>query len=92
MASSRRTRRSPRTRGPRRRGPGIGALVAIVLLAGILAVPVGSAAANVEAAGAAVPRYDHVVVLIMENHSADNVIGNPDAPYINTLATIRAPR
>jgi phosphatidylinositol-3-phosphatase len=33
-----------------------------------------------------VPRPDHVVVVIMENHSYDNVIGSPDAPYINALA------
>ena len=58
----------------------------MILLAGVIAIPVGSAAASVAAAGAAVPRYDHVVVLVMENHSADNVIGNPDAPYINKLA------
>lgn len=36
---------------------------------------------------AAVPRPDHVVVVVMENHSSTNIIGNPAAPYINSLAT-----
>jgi len=29
----------------------------------------------------------HVVVVIEENHSYDQIIGNPDAPFINKLAT-----
>ena len=32
------------------------------------------------------PRPDHVVILIMENHGYEDIIGNPDAPYINSLA------
>ena len=43
-------------------------------------------AAAKAAAAPAVPRYDHVVVVIMENHSSDNIIANPAAPYINSLA------
>jgi hypothetical protein len=31
-------------------------------------------------------RYDHVVWIVMENHSYDEIIGSPDAPYINQLA------
>ncbi|MGZ4627356.1 alkaline phosphatase family protein [Oryzihumus sp.] len=34
----------------------------------------------------AVPRLDHVVVVVMENHTAIAVLGNPDAPFINGLA------
>jgi len=34
----------------------------------------------------AVPRYDHVVVVMEENHSYGEVIGNSAAPYINSLA------
>ena len=34
-----------------------------------------------------IPVYDHVVVVVMENHSYTDIIGNADAPYINTLAT-----
>ncbi len=33
-----------------------------------------------------VPRPDHVVMLILENHSSGDILGNPDAPYINSLA------
>ncbi len=38
-------------------------------------------------AAAEIPVYDHVVIVIMENHSYDAIIGNADAPYINTLAS-----
>ncbi|MEO6500463.1 MAG: alkaline phosphatase family protein [Jatrophihabitantaceae bacterium] len=38
----------------------------------------------------AVPRPDHVVVVVMENHSNTDVIGNSAAPYINTLAATGA--
>jgi phosphatidylinositol-3-phosphatase len=30
--------------------------------------------------------YDHVVWIVMENHSFDGIIGSSDAPYINQLA------
>ena len=32
------------------------------------------------------PHADHIVVVLMENHSFSDVIGNPSAPYINSLA------
>ena len=35
----------------------------------------------------AVPRFDHVVVVVEENHSYGQVIGNSAAPYINSLAS-----
>jgi len=35
---------------------------------------------------AAVPRPDHVVVVIFENHQQPQVIGSPSAPYVNSLA------
>jgi phosphatidylinositol-3-phosphatase len=34
---------------------------------------------------AGLPRPDHTVVVIMENHSYSDIIGNPSAPYINSL-------
>ena len=34
----------------------------------------------------AVPRLDHVVVVVMENHTASAVLGSPDAPFLNGLA------
>ena len=37
-----------------------------------------------------VPRPDHVVMLLMENHSETDIVGNPDAPYLNSLASTGA--
>src|SRR3954451_385071 len=39
------------------------------------------------AASAALPTPDHVVIVIEENHSAQSILGNASAPYINGLAT-----
>lgn len=33
-----------------------------------------------------VPTWDHIVVVIMENHSETGIIGNSSAPYITSLA------
>src|SRR2546426_1233711 len=68
-------------------------LVVVVLLAGALAAPAPSLAQS--SPGGAFcgtrrhhPRkYDHVVWIWMENHSYGQIIGSPDAPYINMLAT-----
>jgi hypothetical protein len=38
------------------------------------------------AAGASVPRPDHVVVVVMENRAYQKIIGSSSAPYINELA------
>ena len=35
----------------------------------------------------AVPGYDHIVVVMEENHDYSQIIGNPLAPYINSLAS-----
>ncbi len=32
------------------------------------------------------PAFDHIFVVIMENHGYDEIIGGPDAPYLNQLA------
>jgi phosphatidylinositol-3-phosphatase len=37
-------------------------------------------------ASAAMPRYAHIFVVIEENHTADQILGNPAAPNINRLA------
>src|SRR5438105_7212834 len=39
---------------------------------------------------AQIPQYDHVVVVIEENHNFGQIIGSLDAPYINTLAAMSA--
>lgn len=51
---------------------------------------VSSGVAPVAGAAAGVPRPDHVVVVVMENHSNTDVIGNSVAPYINSLAAAGA--
>ncbi|MFO0774913.1 MAG: alkaline phosphatase family protein [Nitrospiraceae bacterium] len=33
-----------------------------------------------------VPTPDHVVIVVLENHSYSSIIGSPDAPFINGLA------
>ena len=35
---------------------------------------------------AAVPRPSHTILVILENHSYSDIIGNPAAPYLNSLA------
>src|SRR5215204_4347325 len=34
----------------------------------------------------ALPAPDHIVIVIEENHTLENIIGSVDAPYINSLA------
>ncbi|MFL6164612.1 MAG: alkaline phosphatase family protein [Jatrophihabitantaceae bacterium] len=42
--------------------------------------------ATPEPSRSAVPRFDHVVVVVEENHSYADIIGNPAAPYLGSLA------
>ncbi|MGE5141518.1 MAG: hypothetical protein ACM3JD_18785, partial [Rudaea sp.] len=37
--------------------------------------------------GPKIPKFDHIFVLVEENRNSTQVIGNAQAPYINTLAT-----
>jgi hypothetical protein len=53
----------------------------------VLAAIAGAAPAGAAGAGSAVPHYDHVLVIIEENHGYSDVIGNPAAPNLNALAT-----
>jgi PKD repeat protein len=46
-----------------------------------------TAQASVAAGSSTIPRPDHVVVVVEENHSDQGIIGNPNAPYINSLAS-----
>jgi acid phosphatase len=45
-----------------------------------------AAVAAPQADAARVPRLKHVWVFVMENHSYDQIIGSPHAPYTNRLA------
>ena len=63
------------------------ALAAAAVVAGTTAVATTTATASpVPCAGAAPKAISHVVVVFMENHSFNQIIGSSSAPYINTLA------
>lgn len=55
---------------------------AVALAAGVLA-PGAFAQENRIPAG--IPHLDHVFVIMMENHGYQQVIGNPNEPYLNNL-------
>ncbi len=56
---------------------------AVPILAG---GPSAAAAARPADAPSGVPEFDHIVVVTMENKSYDDIIGNAQAPYLNSLA------
>jgi acid phosphatase len=55
-------------------------------LALVAALVMFAAVATPQADAARVPRLKHVWVFVMENHSYDQIIGSPHAPYTNRLA------
>lgn len=63
-------------------------IMAMVLLALVtLTVPAIALAREQSSSGeAGVPRYQHIFEIVLENHSYEQVIGNPNAPRINALA------
>src|SRR5581483_8886869 len=52
----------------------------------VLGLASGAYAAPSVTAATTVPRPDHVVVVIFENHGYSQIIGSSQAPYINSLA------
>jgi phosphatidylinositol-3-phosphatase len=67
------------------------AAAAVALAAGALAAAgVQGASANTaqetNAHDGFGPRLDHVFIIMLENHAADHVIGDPNAPYMTYLA------
>ena len=44
-----------------------------------------AAAAQEKEASKGIPRMDHVFVILMENHGYQQIVGNPDEPYLNSL-------
>ena len=88
---------SPRLRGiPVLRSRALFLLAVTSLILVGLTAPAGAAARSGRSPAAtshvvaAVPRPDHVVVLIMENHSELDILGSPQAPYLNSLAAVGA--
>ncbi len=48
--------------------------------------PLPSGSGGLPSAGGGLPHFSHVVIVVMENHEYSQIVGNPDAPYINSLA------
>src|SRR5215467_2997360 len=56
------------------------------LIALPLALLVGTLFAHEGDIPGGMPRFDHVFVIMMENHGYAQIITNPDAPFINKYA------
>ena len=56
-------------------------MVGALLVVGAFGTPGGAHAAE------KLPSFTHVVVVVEENHTASSVLGNTDAPFINSLAS-----
>ena len=68
------------------------AAAALALAAGTLTVAAsqpsyGAAAASARADMVRGHRLDHVFIIMLENHEADHVIGDPNTPFITSLAS-----
>jgi hypothetical protein len=73
----------------------VGTLTAAFALCAAVLVPVTASASPAARAtarepagvgGNGAPELDHVFIIMLENHEADHVIGDPSAPYITSLA------
>ena len=62
----------------------IALIAAAVVAVAWVAIP---GAGSASTAGPAIPHYQHIVEIMMENTSYDTIIGNPLAPHINALAS-----
>ena len=62
------------------------AALAVFGVAAALVAGHGGAPDRVELTAAALPAFSHVVIVVEENRSQANIIGNPSAPFINALA------
>jgi phosphatidylinositol-3-phosphatase len=51
-----------------------------------LILTIVAALTSVRPSSAQVPNFRHVFIIVMENDEFNNIIGSPDAPYINRLA------
>jgi acid phosphatase len=57
-----------------------------ILILGVLCVSLFQLTAGRASASATLPKPDHIVIVMEENHSSAQIIGSSDAPYINSLA------
>jgi hypothetical protein len=49
------------------------------------AVQSSASSATGSSTNRSIPRPDHVVIVVLENHSFDEVVGRPDAPFLNSI-------
>src|SRR4051812_31095024 len=61
-------------------------LAATIAVLGAGALAATNAVARPSPTAAAVPRPDHVVIVVLENKRYDAVIGHPKAPWVSSLA------
>jgi len=61
-------------------------IVFSTLLSLVMSVTIGGASSAVVHAQTVLPRPDHIVLVMEENHSFSEIIGSSSAPYINSLA------
>jgi hypothetical protein len=67
-------------------GRPLAAVLTGVLAAVLTAGTTATAATTTTGAQVSVPHYDHVFLIVEENHGFNDVIGNPAAPNLNALA------
>src|SRR5437762_8336262 len=70
---------------PRRSALAVGTLACLVILVATLAINGALHTSKTHALGG-LPTPSHVVVVMEENHSYNEIIGSSSAPYINSLA------
>ena len=61
-------------------------LRSLALIALIAALPGLAAARTATPSASAVPNFRHIFVIVLENHSYGDIIGNAKLPYLNSLA------
>jgi hypothetical protein len=68
-----------------RRPPGPALLLGVVLLAVSLLPGEANTRAATAIAVSQAPAFDHIFVILEENQDYDHIVGNPEAPFINSL-------
>jgi hypothetical protein len=66
--------------------PGLVVLAALLVLGPTLALGASANKTAAQDGRAGLPEFDHVFIIMMENHSTPDIIGDPNAPFINSLA------
>ncbi len=61
------------------------AMTALLLAVGLISVGMAAPAASAGTRAASLPAFDHVYLIVMENRAYGSIVGNPYAPYINSL-------